>query len=47
MALSIIFNFIVYIDNEWKFYFIFGYFGDLTVPFVNCPVVLIIILLWL
>jgi hypothetical protein len=29
----------IYTDNEWYFYFIFGYFGDLTVPVVNFPVV--------
>jgi hypothetical protein len=39
MVLSIILNFIIYTNNEWNFYFIFGYFGDVTVPVVNCPVV--------
>jgi hypothetical protein len=39
IALSIILNVIIYTDNEWDFYFIFGYFSDLTVPVINSPVV--------
>jgi hypothetical protein len=37
IALSIILNLIIYTDNKWNFYFIFGYFTDLAVP-VNCSV---------
>jgi len=39
IVLSIILNVIIYTSNDWNFYFIFGYFADVTVPVVNSPVV--------
>jgi len=39
ISLNIILYLIMYTDNEWNFYFIFGYFANFVVPVVNPPVV--------